>query len=90
MPSLKNYLAAPIPGSGGSEVLTDGQAAMERVMLSLRTAAGIPENELRHLAVRNTVDKMLSEGNLVRLPDGNVRIPEDRFFISDTIISEIV
>ena len=89
-PSLKNYLAAPIPGSGGSEVLTDGQAAMERIMLSLRTAAGIPENELRHLAVRNAVDKMLSEGNLVRLPDGNVRIPEDRFFISDTIISEIV
>ena len=86
--SLDDYMTSA--GCRESEKLTEEQMAMERIMLALRTSGGIPEEELRRKSRAGAVDAMLSEGNLVRLAGGNVRIPESRFFVSDAIISDIV
>ena len=80
--------------TSGQEMLSQQEAAEERIMLALRTAAGIPEAELKSLTVMlehdgNLVDSLLDEGALVSA-GGNVRIPEDRFFVSDDIISRLV
>ena len=56
----------------------------------LQTDTGIPEAVLRQDGSPGGTDRMIAEGNLVRLPGGFVRIPEDKFFISDSIIAEIV
>ena len=93
-PDLVKYVEAA--GSGdfskvqGSEVLTPEQLVMEKVMLGLRTAKGVSEELLRANCDVAQVDEALKCGNLVVLPDGMVRIPEDRFFISDSIISSII
>ena len=73
-----------------TEILTKEQVGMERIMLSLRTASGITEAELRRISRPGAVDRMYAAGNLVRLPNGNLRIPENRFFISDAVISELI
>jgi hypothetical protein len=64
--------------------------AMEHIMLGLRTSAGLPEEYLCVHCDPAAMQEALSCGNLVSLPDGFVRIPESRFFISDTIISSLV
>ena len=90
-PDLEKYLAAASAGDfasvRGYEALSEDQLAMERVMLGLRTAEGVPEQELR--AYCRDLDAAVASGSLVGPSDGNFRIPEDRFFISDTIISEL-
>ena len=91
---LKGYLAATQTGNftdvQGSETLDQEQLTMEKVMLGLRTAAGVPEPYLRSTCDESLIDESLGNGNLVRLADGNIRIPENRFFISDNIISSII
>lgn len=72
-----------------SEILTPEDERVETLMLSLRTAAGIDENRLRSLAESSVVERLMSDGALVR-EGGNVRIPENRFFVSDEIIRELV
>ena len=75
------------------EVLTPEDIRIERIMLPLRTDEGIPEEELRSLAGDDPIDRLLSEGALVRLvspSNHRVRIPEDRFFVSDEIIRELI
>ena len=93
-PDLKGYLAAAQNGNfadvQGSETLDQEQLIMEKVMLGLRTAAGVPEPYLRSTCDESLIDESLGNGNLVRLADGNIRIPENRFFISDNIISSII
>ena len=97
-PSVRDYVRAYSAGRNreadtgirGKEVLTEDQVKMERIMLSLRTDTGIPEAVLRQDGSPGGTDRMIAEGNLVRLPGGFVRIPEDKFFISDSIIAEIV
>jgi coproporphyrinogen III oxidase-like Fe-S oxidoreductase len=86
---LNRYLEDPIGVQDGEE-LTDEQVAMEHIMLALRTADGISEEYLRKYCGPDACVRALAEGGLVRLPDGRVRIPEDRFFISDAIISDLV
>ena len=63
---------------------------MEKVMLGLRTAAGVPEDFLRETCDRSLIDAELETGNLTLMQNGNIRIPENRFFISDNIISSII
>ena len=46
------------------EVLTPEDIRVERIMLPLRTDAGLPEDELRSLAGDAPVDRLLSEGAL--------------------------
>lgn len=100
-PDLDAYLAAFAPTATaesrkavtGSETLSDKDLWNERVMLALRTAAGLnlaalaPEHRA---AIAPAVERLLAEGLLERLPQRTlVRIPAERFFISDSIISDL-
>ena len=74
-----------------SETLSAGQVALERIMLGLRTDRGVERGFLERHADRARLAAMLSEGLLVPAQDPlYVRIPEDSFFISDSIIADIV
>ena len=74
----------------GCEVLTHEQWTLERIMLGLRTSAGVSERYLRENCDEAQLDEALRCGNLVRTPGEMIRIPENRFFVSDNIISSIV
>ena len=142
-PDLKAYVAAARSGDlasvVGSESLTADQLSLEKIMLGLRTSAGISADFLRAHCDPAALSAAISSGNLVsvcnsvsacdsafacdsisgvsagnfasviNLPSGisllsggdlssgiilpsggNLRIPESRFFISDSIISELV
>ena len=93
---LNRYLEDPMGVRDGEE-LTGGQVVMERIMLALRTSEGIPEEFLRMHCAPHELEHALACGNLVRIPDCQgaadapcrLRIPEDRFFVSDSIISDL-
>ena len=91
---LGRYLEAARSGDfskvQGGEELSQEQLVMEKVMLGLRTSRGVSEEFLRANCDVAQIDDALRCGNLVSLPDGMIRIPEDRFFISDSIISSII
>lgn len=75
--------------SSSNEILSDEDLRVERVMLSLRTAKGISEEELVRLCGQDKVRRMLNEGSIIS--SGSViRIPEDHFFTSDSIIRELL
>lgn len=80
--------------TSGRELLTEAESAEERIMLALRTAVGLPYDELVRLVSllghpQGLVDGLLEEGCLLRDGD-SVRIPEDRFFVSDGIIAGLI
>ncbi len=87
-PDLERYLEDPT-GCQDGEQLTDEQLVLERIMLALRTADGIPEDYLREHCDQQELSRALASGNLAHLPDGNLRIPEERFFVSDMIVSDL-
>ena len=103
-PDLEAWLAAWNPASepaapqrhraGSYELLSDKDVFNETVMLSLRTARGLDLAELDQALLaeaRPAFDAAIASGNLVPTPEGRLRIPSDRFFISDfAIISEIL
>ena len=72
------------------EVLSDEDIRVERIMLGLRTSAGLPADELSLLAGKDAMEKQVSAGCLAIGPDGMARIPEERFFVSDEIIGSLV
>lgn len=74
-----------IPWTATSETLTAEDIRLERLMLGLRTAAGLPAEELYSLSDKATIDKLLAD-SLLQRTGPNLRIPEDKFFISDEII----
>ena len=80
--------------SRSSETLSDRDAAVETLMLGLRTAEGLPEEWLRAHGDPAILDSLLAEGALVRIPcpagRARLRIPEDRFFVSDDIIRDLI
>ena len=90
-PDLQGYMKAASEGSfagqQGSELLDKEQLDMEKVMLGLRTSAGLPESVLKSCCSERTVDRALLSGDLVSA--SQIRIPEERFFVSDTIISNL-
>lgn len=88
-PDLRKYLEDPT-GCQDGEKLTREQLVLERIMLALRTADGISESYLQEHCSPDELARALASDNLVPLPDGNVRIPEDRFFVSDRIISDLI
>lgn len=82
-----------------SETLSERDAALETLMLGLRTADGLPEDWLRAHCDPDVLAALLSEGALVSVPAGHdsgdfvadrrIRIPESRFFVSDDIIRDL-
>ncbi len=89
-PDLCAYLKAAETGDWDSisegEVLTADQIREEKIMLALRTDLGIPASEIPH------VENMIQKGLLQVTDNGSekrLRIPENKFFISDSIISEL-
>ena len=80
--------------SRSSETLSDRDAAVETLMLGLRTADGLPEEWLRVHCDPVLLDGLLAEGALVRIPcpagREQLRIPEERFFVSDDIIRDLI
>lgn len=93
-PDLPAYLAAAqardFGRAGGSEELSGEQVATEKVMLSLRTADGIQEDYLLGHCDGKALDRAMASGCLRKAPSGNIYIPEDHFFVSDGIISDIL
>ena len=88
-PDLHAYIEDPLSVQE-YETLDDGQLALEKIMLALRTSEGISELYLKEFCDHDSLSDALENGNLVRTPFGRVRIPENRFFVSDGIISDIV
>ena len=88
-PDLKRYIGNPEECTDGEE-LTSEQIGMERIMLALRTSDGADEDFMVSYCGEENVNRLLSEGDLERTGGGRLRIPEERFFVSDRIISEII
>ncbi len=86
-PDVKAYIDA---FAGGSETLTAEQVRIEKIMLALRTDSGIGREYLESNASADTVSALLRSGLLVPAGEDRLRIPESQFFISDTIISELI
>ena len=62
------------------------EAREEEVFLGLRTARGIPEG----LCDPEKAAAALADGRLERTPEGRLRIPEDRWFVSDDILADLI
>ncbi len=88
-PDLEAYMADPM-SVREYELLDEEQLILEKIMLGLRTSAGIDAGFIIRCCDSGAVGRELQAGNLVRLEDGNIRIPENRFFVSDGIIADIV
>ena len=88
-PDLKRYIENP-EGCTDGEELTSEQIGMERIMLALRTSDGADEEFMVSYCGEENVNRLLFEGDLERTGGGRLRIPEERFFVSDRIISEII
>ena len=88
-PDLKAYIADPVSVQE-NEILDEEQLTLEKIMLALRTSAGIEASFLEGHCDRVALARALECGFLVRIADGRIRIPETRFFVSDSIIADIV
>ena len=75
--------------SFSEEMLTPEDERVETIMLSLRTSRGIGADFLHENCSHRVVESLLDEGALVRVED-RYRIPENRFFVSDEIIRELI
>jgi oxygen-independent coproporphyrinogen-3 oxidase len=80
-----NNCSLPRSG-GGSETLSEAEVREEEIFLGLRTARGVPECLLD--AAKTT--EMLADGRLACATEGRLRIPEDRWFVSDDIIADLI
>lgn len=72
------------------ETLTMHDEAVEKVMLALRTADGMPESDLLANANPEAVSALLQKGALIKIRNGRLRIAENHFFVSDDIISSLI
>ena len=92
--NLSAYINNPTDVCDG-EILAEEQLILEKIMLALRTAEGISESFLRKYADLQELEMAINAGNLVRVQDfhasdSRLRIPESKFFISDSIVASIV
>jgi oxygen-independent coproporphyrinogen-3 oxidase len=90
--NLAAYLAGEEVKDG--ETLDGEQLILERIMLGLRTAKGVPYSLLEANCDPSTLKHMLEIKNLETVEDETpdlqttfIRIPENKFFISDSIIA---
>ncbi len=75
--------------SSDGEMLSEEDAKVERIMLSLRTSEGVDGRWLRETCGPEVVERLISEGALAE-SGSMVMIPETRFFVSDDIIRELI
>lgn len=91
---LNAYLDAADAGNfdsvTGYEELGPEEMTMEKIMLSLRTSEGMDGGFLEEHCNRAALDKALADGRLKKTPNGKICIPEEYFFVSDGIISDIL
>ena len=82
------------------ETLDEEQLALERLMLGLRTSAGVPESFIRSHCDSQAIVHALAAGHLeladsvlpaadIAAQEPYLRIPERHFFISDAIIADL-
>ena len=88
-PDLQAYIADPLSVQEYEE-LDDEQLILEKIMLALRTSEGINAAFLEEYCDPRALARAIEGGSLVRLAGGRIRIPESRFFVSDSIIADIV
>ena len=76
--------------------LTEEQVILEKIMLGLRTAKGLSYAFLEANSNPSVLRRMLEiknleivEGETPDLQISHIRIPENKFFISDTIIADL-
>ena len=87
---LNAYIADP-QSVQEYETLDEQQLVLEKIMLALRTSAGISEDFLKLHVGRSAMEQALKSGDLIPADiPGNLRIPESRFFISDNIVAALV
>jgi oxygen-independent coproporphyrinogen-3 oxidase len=72
-----------------TETLSAEDALVETIMLALRTDKGVDAAFLHENCSKEDIGRLLENGALVRTGD-RYRIPEDRFFVSDEIIRELI
>ena len=98
---LADLPSDPFVGVRESETLDEEQLVMERLMLGLRTSAGLPESFLREYCDPEELSQAIATGHLVpadeelissdsAMREPHLRIPERHFFISDAIIAALV
>ena len=104
IPDVRKYISSCLSGGCGAypeesadtgivqtEILTPEQVAIERIMLGLRTDRGVESSCLESYADGSGLAKMIDKGFLVPASDPSfLRIPEKHFFISDSIIADII
>ena len=93
-PDLSRYENAMAAGGlsmvQGGETLDAEQIAIEKIMLALRTSEGVSEDYLSDNCLASKVEEAITCGNLIRTEQGRIRIPEEKFFVSDGTISSIL
>ena len=85
---LRAYIADP-KAVQEYETLEREQLVLERIMLGLRTSEGLPADFLKCHCRPEALQTALDNGDLVPSGVTNLRIPENRFFVSDAIILEL-
>ena len=68
------------------ETLSEEDMKVEEIMLGLRTDDGVDPA----LLPEKVVARLMKEGALAKNVWGKIRIPEDHFFVSDEIITELI
>mgnify|MGYP002855124624 CR=1 FL=1 len=72
------------------ETLSPEDERVETIMLSLRTDRGISEGFLHRNCSKESLDEALGRGDLVPAVPGRLRIPEEKMFVSDAIIRQLI
>lgn len=87
---VKAYCASGAAGAElrGYESLSEDEIRTETIMLGLRRSAGLPPDVFGKQALE-ALERLEAAGSLIS--DGrSVRIPEEKWFISDSIIKELI
>lgn len=88
------FKAGSLGYDSSMEELSPRDIAVEKVMLGLRTSAGLPAKVLQEITGSEAVQDALSKGLLEPSDKTHeepwLRIPEDKFFVSDDIVSTLI
>ncbi len=92
--SLYGYIKSAETGDFGAvsdfEILDPEQVKIEKLMLGFRTSKGLAPSFLKEVVDNQVLDSYLKRGILVENADGNLRLREDQFFVSDAILRELI